>query len=59
MALTFGLARPCFGATMAIRRQLLTSLGGFSTFANLLADDNAIGEAVRERGYEVVIRLCR
>jgi ceramide glucosyltransferase len=54
-ALTFGLARPCFGATIAIRRQLLTSLGGFSTFANLLADDYAIGEAVRERGYEVVI----
>jgi ceramide glucosyltransferase len=55
MALTFGLAQPCFGATIALRRQLLASLGGFRAFADFLADDYAIGEAVRASGHEVVI----
>ncbi|MDR3526987.1 MAG: bacteriohopanetetrol glucosamine biosynthesis glycosyltransferase HpnI [Rhizomicrobium sp.] len=49
------LAAPCFGSTIAIKRPLLTELGGFVAFADLLADDNAIGKAVRDKGYVVAI----
>lgn len=55
VALTFGLAQPCFGSTIAIRAATLTRLGGLKTFANRLADDYAIGEAVRSAGHEVVV----
>jgi ceramide glucosyltransferase len=55
MALTFGLARPCFGATIALRRDLLKRIGGFQAFADCLADDYAIGEAVRAAGYTVAV----
>ncbi|HTV32885.1 MAG TPA: bacteriohopanetetrol glucosamine biosynthesis glycosyltransferase HpnI [Methylocella sp.] len=47
VALTFGMARPCFGSTIAIRRSALAKLGGFQAFGNVLADDYAIGVAVR------------
>ncbi|HTI19100.1 MAG TPA: bacteriohopanetetrol glucosamine biosynthesis glycosyltransferase HpnI [Trinickia sp.] len=50
-----GLARPCFGQTIAIRRATLEKIGGFGQFANLLAEDNAIGEAVRKIGEKVAI----
>jgi ceramide glucosyltransferase len=49
------LASPCFGSTIAIKRPLLTELGGFVAFAFHLADDHAIGAAVREKGYDVAI----
>ncbi len=55
IALVFGLAPACFGATIAIRRQALASIGGFSAFARSLADDFALGEAVRAGGQAVVI----
>ncbi len=55
LALTFGLARPCFGATIALRRRTLETIGGFRAFADCLHDDYAIGESVREAGYEVAI----
>jgi len=55
MALSFRLARPCFGATIAMRRETLNRIGGFSSFADDLAEDYAIGEAVRAAGYEVAI----
>ena len=42
-----GLAKPCFGSTMALRKATLEKIGGFEAFADHLADDNAIGEAVR------------
>src|SRR5215469_5891266 len=48
--LEFGLARPCFGATMALRRSTLEQIGGFETFVDQLADDYAMGECVRARG---------
>jgi ceramide glucosyltransferase len=54
-ALTLGLAQPCFGATIALRKELLGSIGGFQAFADCLADDYAIGAAVRARGYEVAV----
>lgn len=54
-AVTFNLARPCFGATIAIRRATLERIGGLRAFADCLADDHAIGEAVRAAGLKVVI----
>jgi len=50
-----GLARPCFGATIALRRETLRSVGGFEAFLDALADDNAMGDAVRATGLEVVV----
>jgi ceramide glucosyltransferase len=48
-------AKPCFGATVALRRSMLEKIGGFGHFADELADDYAIGMAVRSAGYDVVI----
>jgi len=55
VGLALGLARPCFGSTIALRRETLESIGGFAAFAGCLADDYAIGQAVRARGMKVVI----
>lgn len=55
VAIRFGLGHPCFGATIALRRETLQRAGNFHSFANNLADDHAIGEAVRAAGYEVAI----
>ena len=49
-----GLARPCFGATMALTRQKLAEIGGFEAFRDSLADDYEIGRVIRSRGYEIV-----
>jgi ceramide glucosyltransferase len=54
-ALTLRLARPCFGSTIAIGRALLSRIGGPVAFADHLADDYAIGQAVRAHGHEVAI----
>ncbi|MGH6817741.1 MAG: bacteriohopanetetrol glucosamine biosynthesis glycosyltransferase HpnI [Methylovirgula sp.] len=55
VALSSGLAQPCFGSTIAMRRSTLARIGGFEAFADYLADDYAIGEAVRLAGYDVAI----
>ena len=55
VARSMGLAQPCFGATIAMRRETLDEIGGFEAFADDLADDYEIGVAVRRAGYEVVI----
>lgn len=55
VGLKSGLARPCFGSTIALRRSVLDRVGGFEAFADHLADDNAIGEAVRSLGLEVAV----
>jgi ceramide glucosyltransferase len=54
LAVTFGLAKPCCGATVALRRSTLDRIGGFGAFADVLADDHAIGIAVRSAGYDVL-----
>ncbi|HEV2954933.1 MAG TPA: bacteriohopanetetrol glucosamine biosynthesis glycosyltransferase HpnI [Xanthobacteraceae bacterium] len=54
-AVTLRLARPCFGSTIAINRGLLSRIGGLAAFADHLADDYEIGEAVRGAGLEVAI----
>ncbi len=50
-----GLARPCFGSTIAMNAEVLTEIGGFEAFADHLADDYEIGRAVRARGYGVAV----
>jgi ceramide glucosyltransferase len=52
-----------FGATIAIRRQVLESIGGFMSIADQLADDYRLGELTRRLGLrtvlsEVVVDTC-
>jgi ceramide glucosyltransferase len=54
MAVGLGLAKPCCGATIALRRSMLDRIGGFGALADTLADDHAIGVAVRAEGYDTV-----
>jgi len=47
---------PCVvGKSMAISRRALEAIGGFEAFANVLAEDQAIGLAVREAGFGVTL----
>ena len=55
LGLALGLARPCLGATIALTRETLIRIGGFETVANQLADDYAIGKAVRRAGLRVIV----
>ena len=55
IGLATGLAKPCMGSTIALRRDTLDAIGGFERFADLLADDHAIGAAVRELGLTVAV----
>jgi len=52
---SLGLANPCMGSTIALRRETLDKIGGFSVFRNALADDYAIGSAVRAIGLKSVV----
>jgi len=52
-AVSFRLAQPCLGPTIAIRRQTLNEIGGLRAFTDVLAEDYAIGEAVRKAGLEI------
>jgi ceramide glucosyltransferase len=55
VGLTFGVAKPCFGSTIALRRETLDRIGGFAAFKDILADDNAMGQAVRGLGFKVAV----
>nr|WP_174771875.1 bacteriohopanetetrol glucosamine biosynthesis glycosyltransferase HpnI [Paraburkholderia sp. SG-MS1] len=55
IGLAVGLARPCFGQTIVMRRDTFDRIGGFTPFVRHLAEDHAIGEAVRMIGKKVVI----
>lgn len=55
LALRLHLARPCFGASIAISRKTLLEIGGFVAFADCLWEDYAIGEAVRRLGMDVIL----
>ena len=65
VGLAIGRADPCFGSTMALRRETLARIGGFEAFVNHLADDHAIGAAVRREAGRIVVprmilgHLCR
>ncbi|HJZ33622.1 MAG TPA: bacteriohopanetetrol glucosamine biosynthesis glycosyltransferase HpnI [Hyphomicrobiaceae bacterium] len=55
VGLALGLARPCFGSTIALTAATLNRIGGLEPFANQLADDYAIGKAVRDLGLRVAV----
>jgi ceramide glucosyltransferase len=55
LGLWLRMAEPCFGATIAISRQLLDRVGGMRVFGGCLHDDHAIGAAVRAQGLRVAI----
>ncbi|KQO70971.1 bacteriohopanetetrol glucosamine biosynthesis glycosyltransferase HpnI [Methylobacterium sp. Leaf88] len=55
MGTSLGLANPCFGSTIAFSTKALAAIGGFEAFRDDLADDYAIGEALRAQGGLVAI----
>jgi ceramide glucosyltransferase len=55
VAESLGAQSGCFGATLALRRDTLAAIGGFAAVADALADDHALGAAVRQRGLRVVL----
>ena len=55
VGMALGLAKPCFGSTIALRRETLEQIGGFAAFKDVLADDYAIGDAVRRLGLKVAV----
>jgi ceramide glucosyltransferase len=50
-----GAAAGCFGASIALRRDMLDRIGGFAALADALADDYALGAAVRQAGGRIVV----
>lgn len=47
---------PCVvGKSMAISRRALEAVGGFSAFLDVLAEDQALGVAVRDAGFRVAV----
>ena len=50
-----GLASPCMGSTIAMRASTLARIGGFRAVCEMLADDYAVGEAVRALGLRVAV----
>jgi len=45
----------CFGATMAVRRDVLDAIGGLGALGDHLADDHRLGQLVAARGYRVAL----
>jgi ceramide glucosyltransferase len=52
---SLGMAKPCMGSTIALRRETLERIGGFEAFRDVLADDYALGAAVRGLGLKSVV----
>jgi ceramide glucosyltransferase len=55
VGVTLRMASPCMGSTIALRRETLARIGGFEAFADELADDYALGAAVRGLGLRSVV----
>lgn len=53
VAWAFGSRAFAFGATLALRRDVLEQIGGFEALADMLADDYRLGERIRQLGLEV------
>ncbi|MAH84990.1 MAG: hypothetical protein CBB68_11965 [Rhodospirillaceae bacterium TMED8] len=45
----------CFGATMAIRRDVLKSIGGFEALVDVLADDYMLGHKIFNKGRRIAL----
>lgn len=52
---SLGMATPCMGSTIGLRRETLERVGGFEAFGAVLADDYALGAAVRGLGLTSVV----
>lgn len=52
---SLGMAKPCMGSTIALRPETLTAIGGFEAFRDVLADDYAMGAAVRALGQRSMV----
>jgi ceramide glucosyltransferase len=50
-----GVGGGCFGATLALRREVLEQIGGFGRLRHELADDHRMGSAVRGLGLAAVL----
>ncbi len=50
-----GAAEGAYGPTMALRAETLARIGGYERLLELLADDHALGVAVRALGLKVVV----
>ncbi|HEY1258076.1 MAG TPA: bacteriohopanetetrol glucosamine biosynthesis glycosyltransferase HpnI [Stellaceae bacterium] len=55
LAAAIGLGGGCFGATIALRREILDRIGGLARVHDELADDHRLGEAVQAHGLAVVL----
>ena len=55
LGVALGLASPCMGSTIAIRRQTLEAIGGLEALNDVLMDDYDIGRAVRAQGWRVAL----
>jgi ceramide glucosyltransferase len=55
VAALFGSRAFAFGATIALRRQVLDAIGGLPAVADQLADDYRLGELTRKRGLRTVL----
>jgi len=54
-AAAFGSRAFAFGATIALRRDVLEAIGGFGAIADQLADDYRLGELTRRKGLRTVL----
>jgi ceramide glucosyltransferase len=50
-----GVTTGCFGSTIALGRQTLDEIGGLAAIKDELADDHALGAAVRRLGRQIVL----
>ncbi len=55
LGVALGMAQPCMGSTIALKREVLERIGGFEAFKDVLADDYEIGRAVRGLGLKVAL----
>ena len=55
LGVALGLAKPCMGSTIAIRRRTLEAIGGLEALNDVLMDDYDIGRAVRAKGWRVAL----
>ncbi|WP_084366806.1 bacteriohopanetetrol glucosamine biosynthesis glycosyltransferase HpnI [Neokomagataea thailandica] len=45
----------CLGATMALRRETLSAIGGLESLVDHVADDAQLGRLIRKQGYDITI----
>ncbi|MBS0986261.1 MULTISPECIES: bacteriohopanetetrol glucosamine biosynthesis glycosyltransferase HpnI [Acetobacter] len=48
----------CLGATMALTRSVLESVGGLQALLPHVADDGVLGQLVRQKGHDITIADC-